>query len=128
VLPFWNKGRAREDGIMGLSLLGFALVQALALLVAHRGGARRLRDTLAAAGDVAGASEAQLFGLLGAPARLRVATEADDVFDARPESVADWIEPGPRGSWHVALAFVGERCLGVSACNFQPVYHLRGRG
>lgn len=87
---------------MGLSLLGFVVMQLMALAVAHRGGARRLRDTLAAAGDVAGASEAQLFGLLGAPARLRLATEADDVFDALPESVADWIEPGPRGSWHVA--------------------------
>lgn len=113
---------------MGLSLLGFALVQLVALLVARHGGARRLRDTLAAAGDVAGASEAQLFGLLGAPAQLRIATEADDVFDALPESVADWIESGPRGSWHVALAFVGERCLGISVCNFQPVYDLRGRG
>ncbi len=112
---------------MGLSLLGFMLVQALALLIARGGGARRLRVALAALGDVAGASEAQLFGRLGAPARLRIATDADDVFDTLPDLVADWVEPGSRGGWHVALTFAGERCLGVSACNFQPISDVRGR-
>jgi predicted deacylase len=105
---------------MGLSLLGFLLVQALALWVARGGGARQLRDALAAAGDVAGRSEAQMFDLLGAPARLRIASAADDVFAAPAVSVADWVETGPRGGWHVAMGFVGDRCLGISACNFQP--------
>ena len=106
---------------MGATLLGFALVQVIAFAVARGGGVWRLRGAFAALGDVAGASEAVCFGRLGAPHWLRHAQDADDVFDEIPEVIADWAERGPHGGWHVALAFVGDRCLGVAACNFQPV-------
>lgn len=104
---------------MGTMVLGFALVQMLVVVLAHGGGAWRLRGAMTAFGDFAGASEAQCYGQLGAPACLRQAEASEDAFDVMPDIIADWAESGPHGGWHVALAFQSERCLGVAQCNFQ---------
>ncbi|MGL4543650.1 MAG: hypothetical protein ACRCUI_14190, partial [Polymorphobacter sp.] len=86
---------------MGLGVLGFALVQMLALTVARGGGATRLRHALADFGEVSGATEAQLVAALGPPRQLRLPIAADDDGAAaaapRADFVADWADAGSTG-------------------------------
>jgi hypothetical protein len=107
-----NVDRQRRRQTMGVGVLAvFVGVQALALLAARGGGARRLRSALATVA-LDGADEAAVIERLGTPVAL-----ARDLDDIR----IDWAERGPQGGWHVALLFADGRCLGISHQNFQPV-------
>jgi len=106
---------------MGYCLLGFAGTLLLASVVGLGGGRGRLRQALARFGEVRDATEVQLVAALGPPVLLRPASAVDDLFDDQADMVADWVECGRHGGWHIALAFGGEYCLGTIHRNFQPV-------
>lgn len=107
---------------MGWTLLAFAIVQVAAWQCARGGGAWRLRAALARLGRPDGRSDTQLYATLGAPLLLRRA-DGDD--DPGADIIGEWLETGRDGGWHVALAFAGARCIGVSARNFVPVAGAR---